>query len=400
MKHRMVILGAGYAGASVAGRLARRLHRDDVDVTLVNAEPDFVERVRMHQVATGQELRHRPLRDLLACTGVTLRVARVTAVDVDRRTVALAAADGGQDGGGELSYDTLVYALGSSLDQRGVPGVAEHAHEVASRPGALQLRDRLTELAPGARVVVVGGGLTGVETASELAEARGDLAVALAVRGGLGDWLSSAGRRHLRGTFDRLGVTVHEHTEVERVGATEVLTADSAVLPADVTVWSAGFAVHPVAAATALEVSERGQIVVDGTMRSVSHPDVYAVGDAALADGPLGTPLRMSCASGIPMAWQAADSIAARLTGGKLPSMPLGYVHQCISLGRRDAVIQLVTADDRARPAAPAGRLAAAYKELVCTGAAFMVAHPIPYPVRRRRLVRRPVEHTRVFPTV
>lgn len=400
MKHRMVILGAGYAGASVAGRLARRLHRDDVDVTLVNAEPDFVERVRMHQVATGQELRHRPLRDLLAGTGVTLRVARVTAVDVDRRTVALAAADGGQDGTGELSYDTLVYALGSSPDQRGVPGVAEHAHEVASRPGALRLRDRLTELAPGARVVVVGGGLTGVETASELAEARGDLAVALAVRGGLGDWLSSAGRRHLWGTFDRLGVTVHEHTEVERVGATEVLTADGAVLPADVTVWSAGFAVHPIAAATSLEVSERGQIVVDGTMRSVSHPDVYAVGDAALADGPLGTPLRMSCASGIPMAWQAADSIAARLTGGKFPSMPLGYVHQCISLGRRDAVIQLVTADDRARPAAPAGRLAAAYKELVCTGAAFMVAHPIPYPVRRRRLVRRPVEHTRVFPTV
>ncbi|MFD2797054.1 NAD(P)/FAD-dependent oxidoreductase [Promicromonospora vindobonensis] len=385
MKHRIVILGAGYAGASVAGRLARRLHADDVDVTLVNAEPDFVERVRLHQVATGQELRHRSLRDMLAGTGATLRVARVTAVDVDRRTVALTEADGAGDAG-ELGYDTLVYALGSSLDRRGVPGVAEHAYDVAGRPGAVRLRERLRELAPGGRVVVVGGGLTGVEAASEIAEARGDLEVALAVRGGLGDWLSPAGQRHLRGTFGRLGVTVHEHAQVEQVGAAEVLTGDGATIPADVTVWTAGFAVHPIAAATALEVSGSGQIVVDGTMRSVSHPDVYAVGDAALADGPLGTPLRMSCASGIPMAWQAADSVVARLTGGKLPNMPLGYVHQCISLGRRDAVIQLVTADDRAKAPAPGGRLAARYKELVCTGAAFMVAHPLPYPARRRRL--------------
>jgi NADH:ubiquinone reductase (H+-translocating) len=384
MKHRIVILGAGYAGASAAGRLARRLRADDVDVTLVNAEPDFVERVRMHQVATGQDLRHRPLRDLLAGTGATVRVARVTAVDVDRRTVSLTGADGAD----ELGYDTLVYALGSSLDDRGVPGVAEHAYDVASRPGALRLRERLGKLAPGGRVVVVGGGLTGIETASEIAEARGDLDVALAVRGSLGDWLSPAGRRHLRAAFGRLGVTVHEHADVDRVGAGEVLTGAGTRIPSDVTVWTAGFTVHPIAAATALQVSARGRIVVDGTMRSVSHPDVYAVGDAALAHGPLGNPLRMSCASGIPMAWQAADSIVARLTGGKLPNMPLGYVHQCISLGRNDAVIQLVTADDRAKPAAPGGRRAARCKELICAGAAFVVAHPLTYPARRRRVAR------------
>ena len=392
MKHRIVILGAGYAGASAAGRLARRLHADDVDLTLVNAEPDFVERVRMHQVATGQELRHRPLADMLAGTGVTLRIARVTAVDVDRRTVTLAGADGaGADGAGELHYDTLLYALGSSMDNHGVPGVSEHAHEVASRPGALRLRERLAELAPGSRVVVVGGGLTGIESATEIAEAHEGLDVTMAVRGDLGDWLSPAGQRHLRGTCDRLGITVREHTAVERVGATEVLTGDGGTIRADVTIWTGGFAVHPIAAATALQVSERGRIVVDGTMRSVSHPDVYAVGDAAQAHGPLGNPLRMSCASGIPMAWQAADSIAARLTGGKLPNAPLAYVHQCISLGRRDAVIQFVTADDQAKPAAPGGRLAAGYKELICKSAAYLTAHPLPYPARRRRVSTRPV---------
>ncbi|WP_369371266.1 NAD(P)/FAD-dependent oxidoreductase [Promicromonospora sp. Populi] len=380
MKHRIVILGAGYAGASVATRLPRRLHRDDVDITLVNAEPDFVERVRMHQVAAGQDLRHRPLRDMLAGTGATVRVARVTAVDVDRRTVALTGSEGDQ----ELAYDTLVYALGSAQDDHGVPGVTEHAHDVASRAGALRLRERLSGLPDGGRVVVVGGGLTGIEAASELAEAHGRLEVALVVRGGLGERLSPTGREHLRSTLGRLGVTVHEQTGVSRVGAGEVVTDDGGVLPADVTVWQAGFAVHPIAAATGLAVSERGQIVVDGTMRSVSHPDVYAVGDSALAEGALGTSLRMSCASGIPMAWQAADSIAARLTGGSLPHTPLDYVQQCISLGRRDAVIQFVTADDRAKPTVLTGRFAAGYKELICKGAAFTVAHPLLYLVRRR----------------
>jgi NADH:ubiquinone reductase (H+-translocating) len=288
-------------------------------------------------------------------------------------------------------------ALGSSLDDHQVPGVAEHAHEVAARPGALRLRERLAALAPGGRVVVVGGGLTGIEAVTEIAEARPDLDVALAVRGGLGAWLSEAGQRHLRGVLDRLGVTVHEHTDVARVTAGDVETADGATVPADVAVWTTGFAAHPIAAATALELTDRGRIAVDGTMRSVSHPDVYAVGDAAQADGPLGNPLRMSCASGIPMAWQAADSIAARLTGGKLPHMPLGYVHQCISLGRRDAIIQFVTADDQARPAAPGGRLAARYKEMICAGAAWTVAHPVQYPVRRRRVTTpSPVERERV----
>jgi NADH dehydrogenase FAD-containing subunit len=154
-----------------------------------------------------------------------------------------------------------------------------------------------------------------------------------------------------------------------------------------VTVWTTGFAVHPIAKATALQVTGAGQIVVDGTMRSVSHPDVYAIGDAAFAMGARGKPLRMSCASGTPMAWQAADAIAARLTGRKLPNAPLRYFNQCISLGRKEGVIQYVTADDRAVPAVLTGRLAAVYKELVCKGAAWSVANPtLGLPTRRRRV--------------
>ena len=381
MKHRIVVLGAGYAGANAAGRLAKRLHPADTEITLVNADPEFVERVRLHQLATGQDLKPRPLTGVFAGTGVQVRIAQVTAVDADRRTVALADGD-------ELAYDTLVYALGSTAADSGVPGAAEHAHHLAGKQSALRLRARLAELPAGGTVLVVGGGLTGIEAVTEIAEARPDLEVALATRGGLGDWLSEKARNHLRETFGRLGVTVHENTAIAGVEAAAAVTADGRTIPARVTVWTAGFAVHPIAAATTLEVSATGQIVVDDTMRSVSHADVYAVGDAAFAHGANGHPLRMSCASGVPSAYQAADAIAARLTGRPLPENKIGYTAQCVSLGRRDAVVQWVTPDDRPKPSAVTGRMAARLKEIICKSAAWSVSHPTSMaPVRRRHTV-------------
>ncbi|WP_089117892.1 NAD(P)/FAD-dependent oxidoreductase [Streptomyces sp. SS07] len=381
-QHRVVVLGAGYTGATAAGRLARRLRVEDVSITLVNAEADFVERVRMHQLAVGQPLRPRPFDEMFAGTGVELRLGRVTGVDVDRRTVTVTGADGASD----LEYDTLVYALGSAWNTQGVPGTTEHAHEIAGRDGALRLRDRLAALAPGSPVTVVGGGLTGVEAATELAETRPDLDVSLIARAGLGDWLSPKGARHLRKVFTTLRITTHEHTTVTAVHADRVTTTEGDI-PAAVTIWTTGFAVHPIARATTLETGDTGQITVDATMRSLSHPDVYAIGDAALVTGPGDKPLRMSCASGVPTAWQAADAIAARLTGSKLPTISARYFNQCISLGRKEGLIQYVTADDQAVNAALTGRLAALYKELVCKGAAWGVANPtIGLPVRRRRV--------------
>lgn len=392
MKHRIVVLGAGYAGAIAAGRLARRLRRSDVEITLVNGESEFVERVRLHQLASGQDLPRRPLRDVYAGTGVQVRTAWVTAVDADRKTVGLT----GEHGAETLDYDTLVYALGSTAADHGVPGVAEFAHNVAGKQDALRLRARLRALEPGGTVLVAGGGLTGIEAAAEIAEARPDLKVAIASRGGVGDWLSDKARLHLRGAFDRLGVTVHERADITRVEADGVVTG-AAGIPAQVTVWTTGFTVHPIAAATTLEVSDTGRIVVDATMRSLSHPDVYAVGDAALADGAGGGPLRMSCATATPMAWQAADALAARLTGRRVPETTIGYATQCISLGRRDGILQRVTRDDQPTSTVIAGRTGARLKELICTGAAWSISHPtMLLPSRRRPLAATPEAEPRI----
>ncbi|UFS96070.1 NAD(P)/FAD-dependent oxidoreductase [Nocardia huaxiensis] len=384
MKHRIVVLGAGYAGATAAGRLAKRLHRDDVEIIVVNADPEFVERVRLHQLAAGQDLPARRLDQIFANSGVQVRIAWVTAVDTDSQIVTVTDDNGAQT----LGYDTLVYALGSTIADYGVPGVAEHAHNVAGKPAALRLRARLNELGEGAQVLIAGAGLTGIEVAAEIAEARPDLDVAIAARGGVGDWLDEKARRYLLGAFDRLGITIHEGTDIARVDAHGVTTAAGAFIPAEMTVWTAGFTAHPLAQATTLELSDTGRIVVDATQRSVSHPNVYAIGDAAHAIGVGGKALRMGCAVASPMAWLGADAIAARLTGRAVPDAPIGYQSQFISLGRRDGIRQVVTPEDQPTEKVVTGRKGARFKELICSIAAWCVVHPTMLkPSRRRHLV-------------
>ncbi|WP_406279336.1 FAD-dependent oxidoreductase [Nocardia sp. NBC_00881] len=372
MKHRIVVLGAGYAGAFSAAYLARQLHSDDFEIIVVNAEPDFVERLRNHQLAAGQDLRHLPLTEVFAGTGIRLRVARVTDVDVEHRTVTVV--DG--EGTDRLGYDTLLYALGSTAADPGVVGVAEYAFHVAARPAALRLRARLDELGEGGKVLVVGGNLTAIEAATELAESRPGLRVTLATRGELGGWLGPKARRHLLRTFNRLGITVHEHTPIERVEASAAVAADGTVFASDATVWAAGFAVHPIAAASGLAVEPNGQITVDNQMRSVSHPDVYVAGDSAFVIGDNGRPLPMSCATAGSTSRQAAAAIVGDRTGRKIAMSKQSYVGNHISLGRNDALFQLVDGEARSKPGALTGRTAVRVKSATLWMSVWGLFHP------------------------
>ncbi|MFX0578167.1 NAD(P)/FAD-dependent oxidoreductase [Nocardia nepalensis] len=372
MKHRIVVLGAGYAGAFSAGYLARQLHSDDFEITVVNAEPDFVERLRLHQLAAGQDLRHRPLAEVFAGTGIRLRVARVTSLDAEDRAVTVV--DG--EGIDRLEYDTLLYTLGSTAADHGVAGVAEHAFHVAARPAALRLRARLDELGEDAKVLVVGGNLTAIEAATEIAESRPVLRVSLATRGEVGGWLSTKARQHLLRAFDRFDITIHEHTTIARVEAAAALAADGTAFASDATVWAAGFAVHPIAAASGLAVETNGQITVDRQMRSISHPNVYVAGDSAFVIAESGLPLPMSCASTAPTAKQATATIIGDLTGRKIPTITMSYAGNHISLGRKDAIYQLVDKAARTKPRPLCGRTAARVKSSILDGAAWALSHP------------------------
>ncbi|MGO1052774.1 NAD(P)/FAD-dependent oxidoreductase [Crossiella sp. CA198] len=348
MTHRIVILGAGYAGLAAANRLSRLLPA--AHLTLVNRAPHFVERVRLHQLAAGQSLRRHPLPGY-ASTGT------VTGIDLAARTVHL-------DTGNQLRYDTLVYALGSSADLDTVPGVREHAFALADQEAAHRLRAHLPTLPDGARLTVVGGGLTGIEAATELAEARPDLHVSLLSRTQPGAWLSPAARRHLDRALTRLGITTHHGSQVSKLGPDTVHLADGTGLRTDLTVWAAGFRVPALAAEAGLAVDAHGRLLVDDHLRSISHPEVYGIGDAAAG-------ARMSCQTGLPMGRYAATDIARGRLGRRTRPIRIRYVWQNISLGRRDGITQFTRPDDTPVNAVLTGRISALFKEFITRGAAW-----------------------------
>lgn len=359
----IVVLGAGYSGQLAANLAARQ---DGVTVTLVNERDRFVERVRLHQVAAGQDLRERDLADLLRGTGARLVVDRVTRIDPAAKRIELAA-------GEPLAYDVLIYALGSRADLASVPGAAEHAHSVASAEQAVALRERA---AAAGTVTVVGGGLTGIEAATELAESLPSLKVRLVTGDELGERLSERGRRHLHRVFGRLGIDVRERVLVERVRADGVVLAGGEHVASELVVWTTGFTVPSLAADAGLAVDAHGRMLVDETLRSTSHEDVYAVGDAAAVRRADGQELRMACATGLPVAQQAVRAIVARRSGRDPKPVRFRYLNQCISLGRRDALIQFVHGDDSPREAVLTGRIAALYKEMIVRSALTVQRHP------------------------
>ncbi|MGH8876650.1 MAG: NAD(P)/FAD-dependent oxidoreductase, partial [Stackebrandtia sp.] len=261
-KHRIVVLGGGYSGVLTATRLSRHLRRDEVDITVVNARPDFVERVRLHQVAAGQDLPVIPLPRLFRGTGIRLRVGWVTTLDTRHRRLEIAAADGIR----ELEYDTLVYSLGSQAGVNPVPGADEHAHGVSTHTQAVRLRERIAAIGADGDLTVVGGGMTGLEVATELAETHPRLRVRLITDSELGDWLAPGARAHVRKVFARLGITVVTATVAE-VRGDAVVTGDGEVIPTDTTVWTTGFAVPGLAAGAGLATDADQRIRVDETMR-------------------------------------------------------------------------------------------------------------------------------------
>ena len=300
----ILILGGGYAGVMAAARIARR----GTPVTLVDARDGMVERIRLHQVAAGDDIPPVPYQQLFRNLPVNVIRARVTSLDRERKLV-----------NGTIPYDKLVYALGSA--------------NAAFAP----IRDART-------VAVIGGGLTGIETASEIAERHPDVKVTLYDAGVIGRGLSSNAREHLQRWFAEHGVSVVEHHRVQEAPA------------ADVVLWCTSFAMSPLAREAGLHVNARGQIIVDDQLRS-SDSDIYAVGDAADFRG-----RRMSCALALPMGAYVADAI----TGATSEPFRFGFAVQCISLGRHDGIVQFVHADDTPKDLCLTGRPAAWVKELVC----------------------------------
>jgi NADH dehydrogenase FAD-containing subunit len=349
---KIVVIGGGYAGVLAANRLSQRA---DIDITLVNPRPTFVERIRLHQLVAGNDDAVADYSMILT-DRAKLVVDSAARIDAGAKKLRLTS-------GSVLDYDYLVYAVGSTAPVPAtVPGAREFAYPLGELEAALRLTSRLADLPVNQPIVVVGGGLTGIEAASEWAEAGRNVTL---VTGALGPSLAKGGRRSVAKRLKKLGVTVLDNATVTSVHQDRITLRDGTELPSAATVWTAGFGVPTLAADSGLTTDRLGRLLTDETLTSVDDPAIIAAGDAA---SPSGRPLRMSCQLAMPLASHAADTLLARLDGKEPKNLNPASVGQCISLGRHAGTIQMSHFNDDALPMHLGGHLAASIKESVCRG--------------------------------
>jgi NADH dehydrogenase len=345
-RHKVVVIGGGYAGTLAANRLRMRA---DLHVTLVNPRPKFVERIRLHQLVARTGDVTIDYGTLLG-DGIELVVDSVTRIDTAARTVALAS-------GAALDYDYVIYAVGST----GATPVDEFAYSIAEYESAERLRAQLDELPMDAPITVVGGGFTGIETAAELAE-RGR-SVTIVCSSSLAPTLSTKGRRYVANWLADHDVVVLEHRTVTKVRADAVVLDGETVRPSALTIWTTGFGVPKLAAASGLQTDAAGRLITDETLTSVDDERIVAAGDAV---APSGRPLRMSTYAAGPLGAQAADTVLSRIAGTAPAPLELRFSGACVSLGRDAGIRQLARKDDTAVNLYISGRLGARVKEKTC----------------------------------
>jgi NADH:quinone reductase (non-electrogenic) len=353
---RILVLGAGVAGLLFTLRLAGKMPRESVQITLVDASDTFIVRPRLHEFATRQRDFRRTFGEILRKTPVQFLQARVISLDPSQHRVTVQ-----DEQEQELTYDYLVYALGSLTDRHGVPGVADYAYSLsASGPfSAAALRETLPAIAErGGQVVVCGGGATGIETAAQVASVYPQIKVSLVTRGPLAlSWDASVAEA-IRRRLVSLGIEIVEQSQVRAVRSHSVVLDQGRELECSLCIWTAGFVVQPLAREAALAVNERDQVLVDPFLRSVSHQEIYAIGDAASpVENPGVAHVRMSAFTAGIMGAHGADCVSAMLRGKTPKPLSFAYLAQAIALGRHYAIFFPLSADDRPRPPYITGRV-------------------------------------------
>ena len=361
--HRVVVVGAGFAGLSAA----RALIGEQVEVTIVDQRNFHTFQPLLYEVATaGLESGDvaYPIRVIFGkADNVAFRMATVTGIDWEHREVALA-------GTHPLPFDSIIMASGATAKFFGIPGASDHSFPLYTLTDARRLRDHIlrrledvdahpegAEARGGLTFVVVGGGPTGVEVAGALAEL---LDVAVKHDGFRFD--RSAGRIVLVDALDRLltpfresaadyaartltdrGVELRLGHLVKSVTADAVVLDDGTTIATRTVVWAGGVtAEHTVAGEIDVATGVNGRVVVRPDLTVEGHEGVYAVGDAAaVLWGPDDDRVCPQVAQvAIQSGSHAARQILARLDGKD--TRPFHYKDKGImaTIGRRAAITQ------------------------------------------------------------
>lgn len=345
---RILVLGAGFAGLWSAIGAARALDQrgvgpDRVEVTVVNVTPWHSIRVRNYEADLSDT--RVSLADLLDPIGVRLVVAEVTGLSVARRTVSCI--ERGRSF--ELAYDRLVFALGSRLVRPPIPGLSEHAFDVDTYDAAMRLGAHLAGLADQPRsvgrdtVLVVGGGLTGIEVATEMparlrsvlaADPKAEPRVILADRAErIGSDMGESARPVIAEALAALGVGTRPAASVAAVDVAGATLAGGERLETRTVVWCAGMQASPLTALFPVARDRFGRLPVTPHLKIDGLAAEFAAGDVAwfAIDG--SHSCVMSCQHGRPMGRFAGHNVVCDLLGEPMLPLSIDWYTTILDLG-------------------------------------------------------------------
>ncbi|HCQ9878407.1 TPA: NAD(P)/FAD-dependent oxidoreductase [Acinetobacter baumannii] len=346
MSKRIIIAGSGFAGLWAALAAQRAIHlasqEQNIEVMMVSPSPNVGIRPRLYEAVL--ENMNPDISELLSLVGVKFLAGWVNKIDVDQQTIEVATTDGNKQ---NLSYDRFVLATGSTTFMPPIPGLKEYGFSVNTLEDAEKLDHHLKNLATkpanAARntVIVAGGGLTGLETVTEMPERLRSILGETDVRVVLVDSSTEIGAAMgeqaatvIREALNELGVEGKAGLRVTALDATGVTLSNGEKIETETVIWTAGMRANPLTSQIAGEKDNLGRLIGDAYLHAPEAKNIFVTGDTVkVPTDDLGNFNVMSCQHAMSLGRVAGYNAAAELVD--LPLHPYSqqkYV-TCVDLG-------------------------------------------------------------------
>jgi len=340
MSESVVVLGSGYAGAGAIKSLESSMG-SRADVTWISDVDYHLVLHESHRCISDPSVRDKITIPVGAIKSrlTTFVEGSVERIDTDSREVVLA-------DDRTVAYDYLLVAIGSRTAFFGIDGLHEHALTLKGLDDAIGIHEQLaaaaTAATPGdpAQVVVGGAGLSGIQTAGEIADYRDehDVPVEIYLVEGLDRILPNSDPQlqgALRKRLNEANVNIFTGQFIREVDADTVYVGDDEELAYDVLVWTGGITGREAAKTAAVDKDERSNRLLSGRDFSTDDERVFAVGDCALIDQPGENPAPPTAQA----AWQAAEvageNLARAVRGQPLETWTYTDKGTVVSIGEK-----------------------------------------------------------------
>lgn len=370
---KVIVLGGGYAGLLAIGRLLQR--SEQFEITLVEPKEEFIQRIRLHEALAGKSIKSLSYKQLFSRKNVNWIQAKASQWLPEKRLIETID-DKKQTT--QLDYDYLIYALGShvTLPVDLMAGNTTRLTLLNRAQDSQAFSQRMQNAVQSPRVLVCGAGLTGIESACEIAEAFPSARLELVAESYSFEAFSKGGKQQLFSRFKALGIVCRipvgevpsegQGVAIVSIRGKEVKFSDGTLDSYDEIIWCGGFKAAGLAVNSGVSVDQNNRVIVNQQLQLPDHPEVFVAGDSARVEQVDGQSLRMGCAVAMPHGIYVGEAIKKLEAQRPLNPFRFAFFFRCISLGRTDALIQFTHYDDSPKQSVWTKRRAVWTKELIC----------------------------------